>query len=113
MGCVPRSQNSALTKSTRRAFVPQGRFRRSFSGLGPGLISDGASDDPYGLPVSSVPGASPGTETEAESTGPSGRKESSAGPQSAGESIGRHWQKGRWLPCKTLNWISSPSPDRR
>jgi NRAMP (natural resistance-associated macrophage protein)-like metal ion transporter len=42
----------------RRAFVLQGRFRRFFSNLGPGLITGAADDDPSGIATYSVTGAS-------------------------------------------------------
>ena len=45
------------TKAARRAFVLQGRFRRFFSNLGPGLITGAADDDPSGISTYSVTGA--------------------------------------------------------
>jgi NRAMP (natural resistance-associated macrophage protein)-like metal ion transporter len=51
------SQNSPGTKAARRAFVLQGRFRRFFSNLGPGLITGAADDDPSGISTYSVAGA--------------------------------------------------------
>src|SRR5512133_1639064 len=42
------SQNSPGAKVARRAFVLQGRFRRFFSNLGPGLTTGAADDDPTG-----------------------------------------------------------------
>jgi len=51
------SQNSAGAKAARRAFVLQGRFRRFFSNLGPGLITGAADDDPSGISTYSVTGA--------------------------------------------------------
>ena len=51
------TQNSAGTKAARRAFVLQGRFRRFFSNLGPGLITGAADDDPSGIATYSVTGA--------------------------------------------------------
>ena len=44
-------------KAARRAFVLQGRFRRFFSNLGPGLITGAADDDPSGISTYSVTGA--------------------------------------------------------
>jgi NRAMP (natural resistance-associated macrophage protein)-like metal ion transporter len=52
------SENSARAKVARRAFVLQGRFRRFFSNLGPGLITGAADDDPSGIATYSVTGAS-------------------------------------------------------
>jgi NRAMP (natural resistance-associated macrophage protein)-like metal ion transporter len=52
------SQNSSGAKAARRAFVLQGRFRRFFSNLGPGLITGAADDDPSGISTYSVAGAS-------------------------------------------------------
>ena len=52
------SQNSSGAKAARRAFVLQGRFRRFFSNLGPGLITGAADDDPSGIATYSVTGAS-------------------------------------------------------
>ena len=51
------SQKSPGTKVARRAFVLQGRFRRFFSNLGPGLITGAADDDPSGISTYSVTGA--------------------------------------------------------
>jgi NRAMP (natural resistance-associated macrophage protein)-like metal ion transporter len=51
------SQNSSGAKAARRAFVLQGRFRRFFSNLGPGLITGAADDDPSGIATYSVTGA--------------------------------------------------------
>jgi NRAMP (natural resistance-associated macrophage protein)-like metal ion transporter len=51
------SQNSPGTKAARRAFILQGRFRRFFSNLGPGLITGAADDDPSGISTYSVAGA--------------------------------------------------------
>jgi NRAMP (natural resistance-associated macrophage protein)-like metal ion transporter len=51
------SQNPAGEKAARRAFVLQGRFRRFFSNLGPGLITGAADDDPSGISTYSVTGA--------------------------------------------------------
>jgi Mn2+/Fe2+ NRAMP family transporter len=53
----PDSQNSPGAKVARRAFVLQGRFRRFFSNLGPGLITGAADDDPSGISTYSVTGA--------------------------------------------------------
>jgi NRAMP (natural resistance-associated macrophage protein)-like metal ion transporter len=50
-------KNSAGAKAARRAFVLQGRFRRFFSNLGPGLITGAADDDPSGIATYSVTGA--------------------------------------------------------
>ncbi len=44
-------------KAVRRAFVLQGRFRRFFSNLGPGLITGAADDDPSGISTYSITGA--------------------------------------------------------
>jgi NRAMP (natural resistance-associated macrophage protein)-like metal ion transporter len=44
-------------KVARRAVVLQGRFRRFFSNLGPGLITGAADDDPSGIATYSVTGA--------------------------------------------------------
>jgi NRAMP (natural resistance-associated macrophage protein)-like metal ion transporter len=52
------SQNSPGAKVARRAFVLQGRFRRFFSNLGPGLITGAADDDPSGIATYSITGAS-------------------------------------------------------
>jgi NRAMP (natural resistance-associated macrophage protein)-like metal ion transporter len=51
------SQNSPGAKVARRAFVLQGRFRRFFSNLGPGLITGAADDDPSGIATYSITGA--------------------------------------------------------
>ena len=51
---MPRSPGA---KAARRAFVLQGRFRRFFSNLGPGLITGAADDDPSGIATYSVTGA--------------------------------------------------------
>ena len=51
------SQNSPGAKVARRAFVLQGRFRRFFSNLGPGLTTGAADDDPSGISTYSVAGA--------------------------------------------------------
>ena len=51
------SRNSSGAKAARRAFVLQGRFRRFFSNLGPGLITGAADDDPSGIATYSVTGA--------------------------------------------------------
>ena len=53
----PTSQNSLGAKAARRAFVLQGRFRRFFSNLGPGLITGAADDDPSGIATYSITGA--------------------------------------------------------
>jgi NRAMP (natural resistance-associated macrophage protein)-like metal ion transporter len=53
----PTGRNSAGAKAARRAFVLQGRFRRFFSNLGPGLITGAADDDPSGIATYSVTGA--------------------------------------------------------
>jgi hypothetical protein len=45
------------TKAARRAFVLEGRFRRFFSNVGPGLITGAADDDPSGISTYSVTGA--------------------------------------------------------
>ena len=57
MGRGSKSQNSPGAKAARRAFVLQGRFRRFFSNLGPGLITGAADDDPSGISTYSVTGA--------------------------------------------------------
>src|SRR5450755_2817705 len=44
-------------KVRRRAFILQGRFRRFFSNLGPGLTTGAADDDPSGISTYSVAGA--------------------------------------------------------
>jgi NRAMP (natural resistance-associated macrophage protein)-like metal ion transporter len=51
------TQNSSGAKVARRAFVLQGRFRRFFSNLGPGLITGAADDDPSGIATYSITGA--------------------------------------------------------
>jgi NRAMP (natural resistance-associated macrophage protein)-like metal ion transporter len=51
------SHNSRGAKAARRALVLQGRFRRFFSNLGPGLITGAADDDPSGISTYSVTGA--------------------------------------------------------
>ena len=51
------SPSSPGAKVARRAFVLQGRFRRFFSNLGPGLITGAADDDPSGISTYSVTGA--------------------------------------------------------
>ncbi|MGA2117053.1 MAG: divalent metal cation transporter [Bryobacteraceae bacterium] len=51
------SHNFPGAKTARRAFVFQGRFRRFFSNLGPGLITGAADDDPSGISTYSVTGA--------------------------------------------------------
>jgi NRAMP (natural resistance-associated macrophage protein)-like metal ion transporter len=51
------SQNSSGVKVARRVFVLQGRFRRFFSNLGPGLITGAADDDPSGIATYSITGA--------------------------------------------------------
>jgi NRAMP (natural resistance-associated macrophage protein)-like metal ion transporter len=56
----PISQKSPAAKAARRVFVLQGRFRRFFSNLGPGLITGAADDDPSGIATYSVTGASLG-----------------------------------------------------
>src|SRR5512140_1950993 len=57
MGRVSKSQKSPGAKVVRRAVVLQGRFRRFFSNLGPGLITGAADDDPSGISTYSVTGA--------------------------------------------------------
>ena len=57
MGRDPISRNSPGVKVARRAFVLQGRFRRFFSNLGPGLITGAADDDPSGISTYSITGA--------------------------------------------------------
>ena len=52
------TQNSPGAKVARRVFVLQGRFRRFFSNLGPGLITGAADDDPSGIATYSITGAS-------------------------------------------------------
>jgi NRAMP (natural resistance-associated macrophage protein)-like metal ion transporter len=44
-------------KAARHLFVLQGRFRRFFSNLGPGLITGAADDDPSGISTYSITGA--------------------------------------------------------
>jgi Mn2+/Fe2+ NRAMP family transporter len=51
------SRHSSGVRAARRAFVLQGRFRRFFSNLGPGLITGAADDDPSGIATYSVTGA--------------------------------------------------------
>ncbi len=51
------SGDSSGARAARRAFVLQGRFRRFFSNLGPGLITGAADDDPSGISTYSVTGA--------------------------------------------------------
>src|SRR5450759_5269653 len=51
------SQKSPGAKGARRAFSLQGRFRRFFSILGPGLITGAADDYPSGISTYSVTGA--------------------------------------------------------
>jgi len=51
------SQNSPGAKVARRTFILQGRFRRFFSNLGPGLTTGAADDDPSGISTYSVTGA--------------------------------------------------------
>src|SRR5882757_4583227 len=51
------SQKTTGDKVARRAFVLQGRFRRFFSKLGPGIITGAADDDPSGISTYSVTGA--------------------------------------------------------
>src|SRR5437870_2657611 len=53
----PTSHNSPGAKAARRGFVLQGRFRRFFSDLGPGLITGAADDDPSGISTYSITGA--------------------------------------------------------
>jgi NRAMP (natural resistance-associated macrophage protein)-like metal ion transporter len=53
----PTTRNSPGAKVARRAFVLQGRFRRFFSDLGPGLTTGAADDDPSGISTYSVTGA--------------------------------------------------------
>jgi NRAMP (natural resistance-associated macrophage protein)-like metal ion transporter len=57
MGRGSTSGKSPGAKAVRRAFVLQGRFRRFFSNLGPGLITGAADDDPSGISTYSVTGA--------------------------------------------------------
>ena len=57
MDPAPAVQNSASVKAARRVFVLQGRFRRFFANLGPGLITGAADDDPSGIATYSVTGA--------------------------------------------------------
>jgi len=49
--------HSPGVRTARRAFVLQGRFRRFFSHLGPGLIAGAADDDPSGISTYSAIGA--------------------------------------------------------
>jgi len=58
MDLEPISQKSPAAKVARRVFVLQGRFRRFFSNLGPGLITGAADDDPSGIATYSITGAS-------------------------------------------------------
>jgi NRAMP (natural resistance-associated macrophage protein)-like metal ion transporter len=51
------SQKSPGAKAARHAFAVQGRFRRFFANLGPGLITGAADDDPSGISTYSVTGA--------------------------------------------------------
>jgi NRAMP (natural resistance-associated macrophage protein)-like metal ion transporter len=51
------NQNPTSTRAARIAFVVQGRFRRFFANLGPGLITGAADDDPSGISTYSVTGA--------------------------------------------------------
>ncbi len=51
------SETSPGDKAARQLFVIQGRFRRFFSNLGPGLITGAADDDPSGISTYSVTGA--------------------------------------------------------
>jgi NRAMP (natural resistance-associated macrophage protein)-like metal ion transporter len=53
----PTAKNSPAANAARRAFVLQGRFRRFFANLGPGLITGAADDDPSGIATYSVTGA--------------------------------------------------------
>ena len=50
-------ENSPGEKTARELVVLQGRFRRFFSNLGPGLITGAADDDPSGISTYSVTGA--------------------------------------------------------
>ncbi len=51
------------TRTARLSLVVQGRFRRFFSDLGPGLITGAADDDPSGISTYSVTGAAFGYTT--------------------------------------------------
>lgn len=51
------SRHTPAAKVARRVLVLQGRFRRFFSNLGPGLITGAADDDPSGISTYSVTGA--------------------------------------------------------
>jgi len=51
------SEKSPGAKAARRVFILQGRFRRFFSNLGPGLITGAADDDPSGIATYSIAGA--------------------------------------------------------
>jgi NRAMP (natural resistance-associated macrophage protein)-like metal ion transporter len=51
------SEKSPGAKAARRVFILQGRFRRFFSNLGPGLITGAADDDPSGIATYSITGA--------------------------------------------------------
>jgi NRAMP (natural resistance-associated macrophage protein)-like metal ion transporter len=57
MGRGSKRRNSPGAKVVRRAIVLQGRFRKFFSNLGPGLITGAADDDPSGISTYSVTGA--------------------------------------------------------
>ena len=50
-------EKSPGAKAARRVFILQGRFRRFFSNLGPGLITGAADDDPSGIATYSITGA--------------------------------------------------------
>ena len=52
------SEKSPGAKAARRVFILQGRFRRFFSNLGPGLITGAADDDPSGIATYSITGTS-------------------------------------------------------
>jgi NRAMP (natural resistance-associated macrophage protein)-like metal ion transporter len=51
------TQHPSSDHLTKRAVVLQGRLRRFFTGLGPGLITGAADDDPSGISTYSVTGA--------------------------------------------------------
>ncbi|MEO7142297.1 MAG: divalent metal cation transporter [Bryobacteraceae bacterium] len=51
------SRKSPVAKAAKNAVVLQGRFRRFFANLGPGLITGAADDDPSGISTYSVTGA--------------------------------------------------------
>src|SRR5207302_7845090 len=51
------SRKKPRGKRARRGISLQGRFRRFFSDLGPGLITGAADDDPSGISTYSVTGA--------------------------------------------------------